>query len=129
MKRVLKNGIKLFFYVLLVVVIIVNNNSTLVLADSISTISEIKQISIGEVGGYLSQNVRMIRNLYNESRFVSSDPKYTGGPGYALEQAMNFHDILRGNKSKVVGGDNKPDGEDRPHWSRTRTPDNHWSRI
>ena len=109
MKRVFKNSIKLFIYVLLVIVIIINNNSTLVLADSISTISEPQRISIGEIGGYLSQNATMVGNLYAERNF--SIPG--SGPGYVLEQAQNFHDILRGYKSRVVGGDNVVDGPDR----------------
>lgn len=109
MKEILNNSIKLFSYVLLVIVIIINNNSTLALANSISSISEPSKISLGEIGGYLSQNVTMVGNLYAERNFSVLD----SGPGYVLEQAQNFHDILRGYKSRVVGGNNSADGPDR----------------
>ena len=51
----------------------------------------------------------MVGNLYAERNF--SVPG--SGSGYVLEQAQNFHDILRGYKSRVVGGDNVVDGPDR----------------
>ena len=109
MQRVLKKSLKLFFYVLLIVLIIVNNNSTLILANAISTTSEVKILSVGEIGGYLSQNATMVGNLYDERNFSVPD----SGHGYVLEQAQNFHDILRGYKSRVVGGNNSADGPDR----------------
>ena len=109
MRGVLKKSLKLFLCVLLTILTIVNNNSTVIFANSISTISEVKVLSVGEVGGYLSQNATMVGNLYAERNF--SIPG--SGPGYVLEQTQNFHDILRGYKSRVVGGDNVVDGPDR----------------
>lgn len=109
MKNASKKGMKRVLSIGLVLLVLINNRAAFIFANSISTISEAKNISVGEVGGYLSQNATMVGNLYAERNFIIPG----SGPGYALEQAQNFHDILRGYKSRVVGGNNIADGPDR----------------
>ncbi|MBE5958712.1 MAG: hypothetical protein E7254_07625 [Lachnospiraceae bacterium] len=74
---------------------------------------EEKQISVGELGGYLATSSKAIKKLNYEKRF-----KLKVGHGYAAEEANNLSDVLKGKNAKVVGGDNAKNGPDRKIYNR-----------
>ncbi len=75
---------------------------------------ENKSFSLGEAGGYLSGNLKIAKNLYEERKFSSPN----GGHGFAAERANSFYERLEGIKNKVVGDNNVKDGPDRIVFNR-----------
>ena len=67
-KSKIKNKI---FTIFLIAIILINSSGLQVLATSIASKSEIKSISIGEIGGHLAANNKMVANLYVERNFTT----------------------------------------------------------
>lgn len=65
--------------------------------------------SIGELGGYLSANVKMSKQFYTERRFT----ELYHGHCFAAERGNNLIDALKGNRTSVVGDNNLKNGPDR----------------
>ena len=64
--------------------------------------------SIGEVGGYLSSNIKTVENLYADRKFTTKN-----GFGFAAERGNNLIDILKGSDATVIGDNNVKNGADR----------------
>lgn len=113
---------------LIICIVLCSNNVVLHAKESTSMDikKEEKEYSIGEMGGYLSGNVKSIKNIYQEKNFL-----YPGGQGFAAEKANNLTDVMRGKKAKVIGGDNAKDGADRRIINRDGTvtwiQDKYWN--
>lgn len=65
--------------------------------------------TIGEVGGYLSENTSAIHKLYKERKFVNTN----NGHAFAAERGNNLIDRIKGVSANVVGDDNAKNGADR----------------
>lgn len=64
--------------------------------------------SIGEVGGYLSANIKTVENLYADRKFTTNN-----GFGFAAERGNNLIDNIKGSDATVVGDNNVKNGADR----------------
>ncbi len=67
-----------------------------------------EKYSIGEVGGYLSTNIKTVENLYADRKFTTNN-----GFGFAAERGNNLIDNIKGSDATVVGDNNVKNGADR----------------
>lgn len=72
--------------------------------------------TIGEIGGYLANNVVTVKKIYNNHLFTA--PK---GHGFAAERANNLYDAYKGNVGNVVGDSFDKNGPDREIINRNGT--------
>ena len=101
MKRVI--ALMLFFSVTL------TSTSINISASELETeINKDETHSIGEIGGYLSANIKAVENLYTDRKFTTNN-----GFGFAAERGNNLIDNIKGSDSTVVGDNNVKDGADR----------------
>lgn len=69
---------------------------------------ETEDFTLGELGGYLYGFAKTNAKLFDERRF-----SWPGGNGFAAENANTLYEGFKGINTKVVGGDNAPNGADR----------------
>lgn len=80
-----------------------------VFASEIETKNNVdKTHSIGEIGGYLSANIKTVEKLYTDRKFTT---KY--GFAFAAENGNNLIDNIKNFDATVVGDNNAKDGPDR----------------
>lgn len=80
-----------------------------VLANEIGTEENVDEThSIGEVGGYLSANIKTVEKLYADRKFTTKN-----GFGFAAERGNNLIDNIKGSDATVVGDNNAKNGADR----------------
>lgn len=69
---------------------------------------ETEDFTLGELGGYLYGFAKSSAKLFDERRFLRP-----GGNGFTAENANTLYEGFKGINTKVVGGDNAPNGADR----------------
>lgn len=77
-------------------------------ANEIKNYNNKKQMTIGEIGGYLEGSLSGVNNIFSERNFTEKV-----GHGYAAEKANNLSDVFKLRNASVVGGDNAKNGPDR----------------
>ncbi|MDE6253678.1 MAG: hypothetical protein K2M78_13790 [Lachnospiraceae bacterium] len=89
--------------VLMAFMIILNIASMSVFAEEDET-----KYTVGEIGGYLVGNGKLIEKLYGDRNFSRIT-----GCGWAAERGNNLYDSLKGLDTSVIGDENAKNGADR----------------
>lgn len=88
--------------------LVIPNIYTVNAKEDVIANEETLDFTLGELGGYLYGFAKTSAKLFDERRF--SRP---GGNGFAAENANTLYEGFKGINTKVVGGDNAPNGADR----------------
>lgn len=93
---------------LLSICLVIPNIYTVKAKEDVIANEETEDYTLGELGGYLYSFAKTNAKLFNERRF-----SWAGGNGFAAENANTLYEGFKGINTKVVGGDNAPNGADR----------------
>lgn len=88
--------------------LVIPNIYTVNAKEDVIANEETEDFTIGELGGYLYGFAKTNDKLFDERRF-----SWPGGNGFAAENANTLYEGFKGINTKVVGGDNAPNGADR----------------
>ena len=88
--------------------LVIPNIYTVNAKEDVIANEETEDFTIGELGGYLYGFAKTNAKLFDERRF-----SWPGGNGFAAENANTLYEGFKGINTKVVGGDNAPNGADR----------------
>ena len=88
--------------------LIIPNIYTVNAKEDVIANEETEDFTLGELGGYLYSFAKSNAKLFDERRF-----SWAGGNGFAAENANTLYEGFKGINTKVVGGDNAPNGADR----------------
>ena len=93
---------------LLSICLVIPNIYTVKAKEDVIANEETEDYTLGELGGYLYSFAKTNAKLFDERRF-----SWPGGNGFAAENANTLYEGFKGINTKVVGGDNAPNGADR----------------
>lgn len=88
--------------------LVIPNIYTVNAKEDVIANEETEDFTLGELGGYLYSFAKSSAKLFDERRF-----SWSGGNGFAAENANTLYEGFKGINTKVVGGDNAPNGADR----------------
>lgn len=88
--------------------LIIPNIYTVNAKEDVIANEETEDFTLGELGGYLYSFAKTNAKLFDERRF-----SWPGGNGFAAENVNTLYEGFKGINTKVVGGDNAPNGADR----------------
>lgn len=88
--------------------LVIPNIYTVNAKEDVIANEETKDFTLGELDGYLYSFAKTNAKLFDERRF-----SWAGGNGFAAENANTLYEGFKGINTKVVGGDNVPNGADR----------------
>ena len=88
--------------------LVIPNIYTVNAKEDVIANEETEDFTLGELGGYLYSFAKSSTKLFDERRFLRP-----GGNGFAAENANTLYEGFKGINTKVVGGDNAPNGADR----------------
>lgn len=88
--------------------LVIPNIYTVNAKEDVIANEETEDFTLGELGGYLYGFAKTNAKLFDERRF-----SWLGGNGFAAENANTLYEGFKGINTKVVGGDNAPNGADR----------------
>lgn len=88
--------------------LVIPNIYTVNAKEDVIANEETEDFTLGELGGYLYGFAKTNAKLFDERRF-----SWAGGNGFAAENANTLYEGFKGINTKVVGGDNAPNGADR----------------
>lgn len=88
--------------------LVIPNIYTVNAKEDVIANEETENFTLGELGGYLYGFAKTNAKLFDERRFLRP-----GGNGFAAENANTLYEGFKGINTKVVGGDNAPNGADR----------------
>ena len=88
--------------------LVIPNIYTVNAKEDVIANEETEDFTLGELGGYLYGFAKTNAKLFDERRF-----SWPGGNGFAAENANTLYEGFKGINTKVVGGDNAPNGADR----------------
>ncbi len=88
--------------------LVIPNIYTVNAKEDVTANEETEDFTLGELGGYLYGFAKTNAKLFDERRF-----SWPGGNGFAAENANTLYEGFKGINTKVVGGDNAPNGAER----------------